>query len=453
MRARGQSVFAVLVLVVVVGAASLAGRAGTRAVPGAAGGSAPSQAWICPHGGGEDWRGRIVVANPSDQASTVRVTGLGSGSPSRPQVVELPAGTTATVDVEPTARGDATFVEAFGGWVAAGWILRGAPGDASAGAEPCAAAGGRSWFLPEGDAGEGSRTFLILTNPYAADAVVDIALFSPDQPPIRDSELTDMVIPARRSRAIPVGGFAKGEHAFGIQVAVTVGRVAAASLVVSTLSGIQSVLGSPALGTGALLPTRAGAGQTELLVLAPGDGAIGLGATLLSSAAPGPAGDLIDSSQDGISEHAYPIPLAGPSSIDVSVADGTAAIALRTHGPGGDDAATAGAAAPVTDWIVLPPGTGGAARPRLLLVNPGDTDAEVQVTFLGPSDAADLPGPITLTIPAGRVGGPDRGALEAFSSAAVLVHSSVPVVALGASTASGRRRTSSFSLSAGIPIP
>jgi uncharacterized protein DUF5719 len=454
MKARGQGALAVLVLVVVVAGAVLAESAGTRPPPEETPSGPPTQAWICPHGGGGGWRGKLFVANPGDAASTVRVTSLGSGAPKRSRTVDVPAASEMAISIAPHRRGAASFVEAFGGWVAVGWVMRGGQGEPGVAAEPCTPTGERRWFLPDGNTDEHEKTFLVVANPYQADAVVDVTLFAAQRAPVRDSDLTDLVVHGRRAISITLGGFEPGEHVLGMEVRATVGRVATATLGVSSEGAMRSVIGSASLTGSAVLPTG-GAGPSELTILVPGEVRVAFGATLLSRDQAGPAGDLIDANQDGISARAYPVQTEGPSSILVAVAGGepSMALALRSLLSGGDTAATGGGLVPSNAWVVLPAVAGTPATPGLVLVNPGRREAEVTLTLLGRADAAGLPVPTVVRIPPGRVAAVPKRFLSAAPGAAVVVRSDVPVVALAASVSLERRRSSGYALSAGVPMP
>jgi uncharacterized protein DUF5719 len=454
MKARGQGGLAALVLLAVAGGALLAERAGTRPPDGATPTGPPSQAWICPHGGGKEWKGSLFVANPGNAASTVRVTSLGSRAPEPPQTVDVPATSETAIQIAPRRRGAASFVEAFGGWVAVGWVLRGAPGEAGVAAEPCTPAGGRLWFLPDGTTDEHEKTFLVVANPYDADAVVDVTLFAAQRAPVRESDLTDLVVHERRVIAISLARFEPGEHVLGMEVKATAGRVATATLGVSSDGAMRSVIGTASLTGSALLPTG-GAGLSELSVLAPRDGRVEFGATLLSRDQAAPAGDLIDVSQDGISARAYTVQTEGPSSIIVAVAGGdpAVAVALRSLLGGGDAAATGGGLVPSDSWVVLPAVAGEPATPGLVLVNSGDREAEVTLTLIGRPDAAGLPEPTVVRVLPGRVAAVPERFLAAAPTAAVVVRSDFPVVALAASASLERRRSSGYALSAGVPMP
>ena len=153
----------------------------------------------CPHGGGPDLSVALFLANPGEAAATARLTQLGAEAASPPEHYDVPGGTTLRVDLAPGARGDATFVEFFGGWIGAGWVSY---TDAGAAAEPCAAEASQRWFLADGSTELGEESYVVVANPFSGHAVMDVVLYSADQPPVRQSEWTDLVVPAGRSVAL-----------------------------------------------------------------------------------------------------------------------------------------------------------------------------------------------------------------------------------------------------------
>ena len=138
MRARGQGVLTlVLVGRVAVRAVSLRPTRpeGARAAPRRLG---PSGLWLCPHGGGPGRRPPCTSRIPARPRSSARLTAPGRGASASVRGRRR-ARRVARSGVEaPRSRAGASrYVEYFGGWVAAGWVVRGAEGEAGIGAEPC----------------------------------------------------------------------------------------------------------------------------------------------------------------------------------------------------------------------------------------------------------------------------------------------------------------------------
>jgi Family of unknown function (DUF5719) len=470
MRARGQSFLTlVLAAVLALGGAAFT-RLGPREPAPAPEGSAESGAWLCPHGGGKGYEGTVFLANPGASDVSTRVTGLTVDGVSKSAEVTVPAGGQVAVSVPARDRAASTFVETFGGWVAAGWLVRGAEGEPGLGAEPCTPEASRSWFSAGGTTGEGETSFLVVMNPFSTDAVLDVAMFAADRAPVRDSALTDLTLRPRRSVAIRLNDHAQGEDALGVSIAVASGRAAASILVVSKDRGIASVSATPEPERRIDLLTSTGAGQSSLSVMVPtpvvdGDDAsqppteqLGttFAATLRSADPPQPAGGLSEQAQEPESAAAYPVVTTTASAVDLVVRDGSPVVAaLRTVGVGKDDGSTGGTTTPASSWVVTPTVAGEPSRPGLLVLNPGSSAASVTVVAL-PTDgvAEGSPAETTITVPAGSVGAvPGRFLADAEATSMLLRSEGSPIVALGASTSLGIEGRSLFGLAAGVPIP
>ena len=205
MRSRGQGVLTVAVAgVVAVGAISL-DRLGHREPAAAAAPTATSGTWLCPHGGGDAYEGTVFLANPGETQVAARVTELDADAADGSSEVLVPPRSQVAVEVSASTRSSSTFVETFGGWVAAGWMIRGAGGEAGVGAEPCAPEARRDWVSAAPTTGEGDDAFLVVMNPFDTDAVFDVALFSSVHAPVRHADLTDVTVAPRRSAAIRLG--------------------------------------------------------------------------------------------------------------------------------------------------------------------------------------------------------------------------------------------------------
>ena len=448
---RGFGLFAVLIVVALLAGGVAADELGP-ARPATSTGSARSGVWICPHGGGKDWSVSVTLANPGDQPVRVLATVLGDGPPERLESVEVPAGGASTLEVPATGPGTATYVEYFGGWVGAGWIARAPDPVVGIGSEPCLPASSTTWYATEPSTERGSRAWLVVANPHAADAVFDVALFSPSTEPLRDRDLTGVVLRGGRSRAFRLEPRILGEAAVGVLVDVKVGRVAVATTSVTEGGGVRSTAGVPEPAASWVLPTAAGSGQSSLLTLTPGDEDVLTFTTSLLTSDPAEvsAGSL-EVSQGGGSTQATPIAATGPSSVQVSTSEGAFVAAIRSEGRVADDAATAGAAAPAPEWLVPPTVAGDPARPGLVIVNTGSTDVGILLTLL-PADPDDA-GSMELDVPAGSaVAVPAEFFADAPRSAA-LVQADAPVVALGASTSGGKDGLSLYGLALGVPVP
>jgi hypothetical protein len=454
-RGRGQGLLAIVATAVVIGGGfALQRELGPRTPDPAPAGTVRSGAWFCPHGGGpKEWRATLYLANPGTVAVSARITGLSSKRPAASKDIEVPPDATMAVSVDAVGREASTYVEYFGGWLAAAWVAQGGGGEIGVGAEPCAPVAERTWFAADGTTEQGEDAYLVVMNPFAVDAVFDVVLFTPKRAPIRNSRLTNHVLRPGRSVAFRLNAFAEGDPAVGAEVDVTLGRVAVSSLGISRDGGIRSVIGADRTTSQAYLPVGSGAGQSTLDLMAPGDEPIAFGATLLSSGAPVPAGGLTEASLRPTSARGFPVTGSGPSSITV-VSQGAAAFAatLRAVGVGNDDAATGGTASPSSDWVVLPAIAGEPAQPGLVLVNAGNSSVAITLHALMP-EGGTRPPDVTVTIPAGSVVHAPAEFLDRTHDAAIEVRSDGGgIVAMAASTSLGVKGRSTYSLAMGIPV-
>ena len=449
MRARGQGPLAAFVALALVAGGVALNRLGPRPEPAAVAGTAPSGMWVCPNGGGGGWNTTLYLANPGATTSTVRVTSLSDGAPHELAPISVAPGVEVAVAVPSSSAGAATTVEWFGGWVGAGWVSTAGGSARGVAAEPCAAPAG-TWYAPDGSTVQGQQTtYLVVANPSAADAVFSVALFTPDRPPIRESKWTNLVLPGSRSIALRLNLFAANEAAVSAEIDVSSGRVAVSSLVLSSAGGVSSALGQTSLGTSALLPVAGGAGQTELVLMAPAHDDAAFGATLVSQHPVQPAGGLAEVTQPGQSARSYPVIVTGPSSVDVRTNGAPMAAALRSQGSP-DTGATGGALRATSGWIVLPSVVGDRPQPGLVLVNPGSQAVQVTLHLLG-TGATVTPADVTVTVGPSSTATAPAGFLEAAPTAAVVARSDGGAfVALGASTSP---TADGYALSVGVPLP
>jgi hypothetical protein len=444
----------VVIAAVVGGGLALQRGLGPRTPPRASPGTARSGAWFCPHGGGpKEWKATLYLANPGVADVTARVTSLSVHHRSAPDSVTVPAQATVAVTVPAVGREASAFVEYFGGWIAAGWVTQGGAGEIGVGAEPCAPAAARTWYAPDGTTTQGEDAYLVVMNPFAADAVFDVVLLTPRRAPIRDSKLTDVVLKAGRSVAFRLNAFAEGEAAVGAEVDVNLGRVAVSSLGISRDGGIRSVIGATAASSKAYVGAGAGSGQSSLVLMVPGERQLRFGATLLSKDPAQPAGGLTEAQQNPTSARLFPVTTSGAASIDV-VSQASVPFVASQHAVGvGNDSAATGGAQPAARWVVLPAIAGEPALPGLVLVDPGNQT--VTVTLHALAAAGDTPpADVTLTISAGSVATAPPAFLDQLPFGAVEVRAvGGAVLATAASTSLGVKGRSTYALSVGVAEP
>ncbi len=458
MRGRGQLLATVLaVLAVAGGGAYLEREVGPRPPAPAPAGRAPSGAWLCPHGGGPGWSVGIVLANPGDDPVLVRLTPLSGRRPGEPRLLEVPAGRTLRAEVAAGAREAATYVEYFGGWVAAGWVAHAGGREHGVAAEACLGAPGRRFLLPDGDTERGQETLLVVMNPFAVDAVLTITLLTEQGPPVTTKGWSDVVLPARRAAVFRVNEVKLGERTVSAVVDAGVGRVAAASLVLSGEERqVRSALGIPAAAGRLLLPGAGGSGQSELVVTAVGEERDArFGVSVLGPEGPAVAEGLEEADQAPASARTYPVLAQGAATLDVHAEAGAPGVAAvrRSTGPSGDRSALPGAAVPAPAWVVLPTVAGRPAHPRLVLANPGNAPVAVTLVPL-PGGSAAPPAPIVVEVPGGSTRAAPAAFVEALPGAAVLaVAGEGTFVAASASNSLGREGYAAYAAALGVPVP
>jgi hypothetical protein len=452
--ARGQVVFASATVLVSLVALVLLDRVGPEVPSAPVSTGAISGAWLCPHGGGADWTVALFLANPGSAPVTARLTALRSETQGQREVHEIPAGGSIRIDLSSPDRGGATYVEYFGGWIGAGWVVRAGEGEGTA-AEPCAPEASRHWYVADGTTQLREDAFVVVANPFDVPAVLDVVLYTPTRAPIRDSEWTDLVVPARRSIALHLNSKVEGEPAVAAALRVSVGRVAAASLGITGRTKVRSSLGWSAPAPGAIFPVMMGSGQSELMVLSIEDASVRFGATSLSEEPPRPAGGLTEQEHAPAAALAYAVPVEnGPWAIQAFTLDGARVIgALRALGPGEDPAASAGAMSPAASWLILPAAAGDPSNPGAVLVNPGEEDVRVGLEIL-PGEDGTAAVPIMVDVPAHSAAAVPPGFLEAAAEGGVIARADTGgIVALAASTSLGEDGLDAFALSLGVPLP
>lgn len=454
MRSRAQILSAAVVLAVMVaGGVYLQREVGPKAPASGPPSQAPSGAWFCPHGGGTDWEVTLAVANPGSSPVDIRVTALSERRPSAPQLYTVEPGTELLVSQAAGDRDRSTFIEYFGGWVAAGWVAHAGGGEKGVAAEPCLPRAGQRWFVPDGTTTERQDAFVVVMNPFAADAVFTLTLYTQKQAPITTEAWTNVVLKPYRSRAFRLNATALGYDPVSTQIDVKVGRVAAGSLGLSDLGGTRSsvgVLGEPPERS--ILPGGFDQGATTMVVMNTGESRPGIEGALLSRDGLLGLPSIKQGAPRAASAVIHPVTTDGPSTIEVQSTPGVV-VARRTLGESSDRGSTTGVPAPAGAWVVLPAVAGRPFRPGLVLANLGDETVDVTLSVL-PSGTGEPPQPVTMSIPPGRTVAGRNLFVTAKPLAAILaVSSSGTLVLAAASYSLGLEGFATYAVSAGVPIP
>jgi hypothetical protein len=449
---RGRGWLAVVLAVLALAGAEAATRLGPAAPAAATAGGAPSTTWLCPHGGGPGWTATIEIANPTGATLDARLTSFADGGVGTPKDVAVPPHGEVLREVDASARASSTRVDVFGGWAAVGWVVWGGSKEPGLGAEPCTSASGQRWDVVDGVTTQRSHSFLVVMNPFSIDAVIDVTLYLPEEPPVRSNSWTDLTVPAGSAIALPVGSQkvgALGQSIVGAEVTAARGRIAVASTVVRDGGGIRSTLAAPGQASRWVLPVTGGTGGATLSLLVTNDTGVRFTAEVLARGVdPSAIGDLTDVRQGGSSTTSSQVPTEGASALLVQVADGTVAAGVRAAGHGADDASTGGTTVDAATWVVLPTAFGLGPVPSMVLVNDGDSKVRATVTLIheGGGGAGDT---VEVAVPAGQTAAVPRSFLAKDHTAAALVQASGPIVAVGAGTAGSGR----YAMALGVPVP
>jgi hypothetical protein len=453
-RAKGQGALALMMTGLIVAVGVGFDRLGEKAPAAAPPGAAPSGAWFCPHGGGNRWATTIYLANPGTSEVTARLTSVGPKGSADPVSVSVPAGGEVARPMPDGDRASSTLVEYFGGWIAAGWVTLGGGAEGGAGAEPCAPDASTTWYTVDNTTQQGQQAYIEVMNPFGADAVFDVVLYTADRAPIRFAGWTDITLGPHRSEAFRLNDHIANEVAVMAEVDVSSGRVAAASIGLAAGGSLRSALAIPALTSRVYLPVGGGPGQSQIAIGVPGESGANLGGTLLSQGASRPVPGLVGASQDPQTARVYPLITSGPATALVQVRGGALmAASLRAVGPGKDEGATSGATGPAVAWIVTPTVVGHPFVPGLILANPGSVPATVKLHLLAPA-GAKAAADVSVDLPAGSVVTVPTAFLASAPVASVLATSDgPPILALGVSSSLGNRGLADYALAMGIPIP
>jgi hypothetical protein len=254
--------------------------------------------------------------------------------------------------------------------------------------------------------------------------------------------------------AIKLNRFALGQSAIAARIDVSIGRVAAATLGISSKAGIRSSVGwmGPPPRT-LILPGGGDSGASILTVADPSNTPSRFSGTVLGDKGIQVAGHLQDQAQDGVSATAYPLTTGEPAALALHSQEGDPGIvaARRTRGTSQDLGSTAGVPAAGSAWIVLP-ATGSAPRsPTVYLTNPGGKPVRVDLTTLRAKGASDH---ARATVPPGRTVAAPKGLFGEGADAPVLaVSKDGGFVPAAASYSQGANGVAAYAVSAGVLIP
>lgn len=472
MKVRGRLAVATgIAVAVVAGGLVMERRLGARPLEEPDRSTLASGAWYCPHGGGEGWQAWVVAANPGQAPAPIRLTTSVAGAP--PQVTEqtLEPGTSSHLEVPASQMASASVLEFFGAPVAVGMAAVLPEGGVTA--EPCSSRASPRWHIGEASTLRGEDAHLVVHNPFASEAVVEVALTAGGSQ-IKQGRLKGVVLSPGEVKAVALDELALGEVALTATVTALLGRVSAAGITL-TPGGARSVLGVPESSREWMLPGPAEATNGQLVVSAPGASQVPFRAAGrdaeseeplidLELLQPGTAASFEVPGQEWIVVQAdgpQPLVAARRASLEPPPPppkeerpkggrrDRDRRGQQRDRDPGEeepaptDQGATAGATSAEAAWVALPPGGPEGGPTVLLLHNPGSDQVQVSVTLLGQTGAVGETQTITIAGAAAA-----RVELPSDASVAAVVRANGSVTA-----AQVLLDPSAFALSSAVALP
>ncbi|HJP65664.1 MAG TPA: hypothetical protein VKA30_05095 [Actinomycetota bacterium] len=400
-RGRLAGVVALALLVALVGVV-LQDQVGPRKPAAGAAGGGLSGAWLCPHGGGTGQRAWVAVTNPGTRAVPIRITTFGSKGVLAERSEVIPPFTQLIRQVPAKQAGTATEVEYFGGWAGAGWVVQQREPQTALASSRCAGGPSPTWYLPDLPTGRGQRASMVVMNPFAEDAVVNVTLRTDRRAAVRPGQLTALVVPAGTSRAIGVNRFllqAPAERIVSGEVQVKVGRVVAGA-VNSSSSGLASEVGVDDAASASNLP-MAGVAASTLALLNPRQRRSDVTVVAQSDREQRVVSGVEGLSIGPDSAAAFPVTATFAGVAVQATNRARVAVERRAAGTNGDPALVGPAPVAGDRWLLLPTMGPGGGRALLVVQNPGQAPADVKVELLGP--AGHLPGaPTSFRVAAGR---------------------------------------------------
>jgi hypothetical protein len=399
---------------------------------------AVSGAWFCPHGGGEDWQVWVLAANPSDRPSELAIDAHGGSAEVANATLEPRTHRYLSIEADAVSAG--TVVEFFGGPATVSMIVA-RPDGGGVAAEPCTQRAADRWYVPDGTSEtEGEAANVVVMNPTAVDAVVDIVVTT-ERDTLRPGSLQGLVLGPGRVKGFDLNRFSLGARTVGARVNAAVGRVAVAGIGLSE-GGIRVQIGVAELSRRWYLPGVGDGGRGELVVAAAGtevpfqaraqgrreqvpaleQGTIEAG-TIRTITVPTEDGALVVEAEGSVGfvaarrssfggagveepEEGSPAPVQTPVPSPTPIGEVAVSPAStpsprpspardrrgRDPAPGEmarssveavDRASTTGAPASARTWVV-PPATGPDGGPAALVIqNPGPDAVRAQVTLVG----------------------------------------------------------------------
>ncbi len=219
--------------------------------------STRSSLWFCASGQTQTGDLVLTISNPTNEPAKGTISFVGDESQRGSIVVDLGPGERRDISTRASLVANnvgATVEFDHGGLVVEHRIVS---GDQVSSA-PCATSASDNWYFPDGSTVRTAQTMLSVLNPFAEDAVIDIAV-STERGLARPVELQGVSIPAASIRLIDIGSYVRRRTAIATYVHSIVGRTVTEEIFHVDGHGTTLLTGAPALGAQWYFP----AGQTS----------------------------------------------------------------------------------------------------------------------------------------------------------------------------------------------
>jgi len=402
---------------------------------------------------------RVTVANIGDARTDVVVTDLADKGKDTHVGFAVPANSVVTKKREQLGTPGSLTVESFGGRVV---VEEGIERAGALETTACATRTAPNWYFAAGTTPHGVEQWLVIDNPYASDAKVDVTLRTSSG--VRRPDALQSLDITRRSRdVIAIHNIAVRQDRVAVEIDAEFGSVVAAQTLVYTAAagtpGVAMSIGSPRAGTDWTFPggvaqtastgwvaiANVGAADTQVDVQPMAEASKpALPATNLTVAQDDVAWVQIGQCAGAATKACVPIPAGARYALDVRSEQGVAIVAqtLARFGNAPDlvGAVTSpGAMAPARSWAFARSRVAGERTTTLSVFNPGAAPAVVRVGLVH-DGVVDRPRALQgVTVPPGRevtltvVG----GRAPSTRDAALIVDSDAPVIVSRAIVATG----------------
>jgi uncharacterized protein DUF5719 len=351
-----------------------------------------------------DLESKIVAASPEHETIPV---GL---QPALPQTIKLPADRLLVRKRESAAGID---VVGYGAGVVAGSLSQFAHPLEGATAVRCAPDASATWYFAEGSSDFGYEELVLLYNPFPAEAVARVNLYTPKGLQAK-ANLTNIAVHDSSTTAIALNQYTRAQQSLAVSVEVTRGRVIAWRVLSVNADGvpggIASSLGADVPALSWFFPSgEIGRGAAQRIsVLNPSDQEATVTVSLVTSEGVVQPEKLVDLRVAAESVKTLAIDdylkaeeaNLGPASAVVRSINGVGVVAERTLLYDREDlrgiASEVGASSPARAWALMPAST----RPTgdvVTVLNPGTDATRVSITLvraggdpLAPADLQDV---------------------------------------------------------------